>query len=83
MEKRRKKKFLKLLSVRKKVFQALGLLINKVVKFTESFKYAITLVPLTVAILNPTLYQLDREELRIYIVNLPIRSAYEYPSEVK
>lgn len=83
MEKRRKKKFLKLLSVRKKVFQALGLLINKVVKFTESFKYAITLVPLTVAILNPTLYQPDREELRIYIVNLPIRSAYEYPSEVK
>ena len=83
MEKRRKKKFLKLLSVRKKVFQALGLLINKVVKFTESFKYAITLVPLTVAILNPTLYQLDREELRIYIVNLPIRSAYEYPRDVK
>ena len=83
MEKRRKKKFLKLLSVRKKVFQALGLLINKVVKFTASFKSAITLVPLTVAILNPTLYQPDREELRIYIVNLPIRSAYEYPSEVK
>ena len=83
MENRRKKKFLKLLSVRKKVFQALGLLINKVVKFTESFKSAITLVPLTVAILNPTLYQPDREELRIYIVNLPIRSAYEYPSEVK
>lgn len=83
MEKRRKKKFLKLLSVRKKVFQALGLLINKVVKFTESFKYAITLVPLTVAILNPTLYQLDREELRIYIVNLPIRSVYEYPRDVK
>ena len=83
MENRRKKKFLKLLSVRKKVFQALGLLINKVVKFTESLKSAITLVPLTVAILNPTLYQPDREELRIYIVNLPIRSAYEYPSEVK
>ena len=83
MEKRRKKKFLKLLSVRKKVFQALGLLINKVVKFTESFKSAITLVPLTVAILNPTLYQPDRAELRIYIVNLPIRSTYEYPRDVK
>ena len=61
----------------------MGLLINKVVKFTESFKYAITLVALTVAILNPTLYQPDREELRIYIVNLPIRSAYEYPRGVK
>ena len=33
--------------------QASGLLVNKVVKFTEVFTYTITSVPLAVAILNP------------------------------
>ena len=50
--KREEKKFLKPLSVVKGVYQAFGLLIIKVVKFTEAFKSA----SLAVAILNPTLY---------------------------
>ena len=45
--KREEKKVLKPLSVVKKVCQAFGLLINKVVRFTEAFNYAITSVPLT------------------------------------
>ena len=38
-----------------KVFQAFRLLVNKAVKLTETFKYAITSVSLAVATLNPTL----------------------------
>ena len=48
--------FLKSLSVVRKFSQAFGLLINNVVKFTEAFKYAVVSVPLSVAILNLTLY---------------------------
>ena len=43
------------LSVVNKVFQAFRLLVNKAVKLTETFKYAITSVSLAVATLNPTL----------------------------
>ena len=49
-------------SVVKEVCQAFGLLVNKVVKFTEAFKYEITSVSLAVAILNPSLYQSDKED---------------------
>ena len=51
-----KRTFFELLSVVKEVCQAFGLLVNKVVKFTEALKYAITSVPPAVAIQNPTLY---------------------------
>ena len=41
---------------RKGVYQAFALLVNKAVKFTEAFKYTVTLVPLTVATVESTLY---------------------------
>ena len=34
------------------------------IKFTETFKYAITSVPLAVAILNPTLYQFGQSRIK-------------------
>ena len=52
----REKKCLKPLSVVKEVCQAFCLFVNKVVKFTEAFKYAVTSVSLVVAIINATLY---------------------------
>ena len=82
-QRRVEKKFLKPLSIVKKVCQAFGLLVNKVSKFTEAFKYAITSVPLAVAILNPTLYQPDKGGLINYIINLPRSSSHEYPRDVK
>ena len=63
-------KFVKPLSVEKKVYQNFGLLIKKVVKFTEVFKYAITSVILAVAVLNPTLCKPEKASLRNYIINL-------------
>ena len=62
-------KFVKPLSV-EKVYQNFGLLIKKVVKFTEVFKYAITSVTLAVAVLNPTLCKPEKASLRNYIINL-------------
>ena len=70
--------FLKPLSVVKKVGQSFSLLVNKVVKLTEAFKYAITSVPLAVEILNPILHPPDRAGLRKYIINLPRSSSQEY-----
>ena len=63
-------KFVKPLSVEKKVYQNFGLLIKKVVKFTEVFKYAITSVTLAVAVLNPTLCKPEKASLRNYIINV-------------
>ena len=63
-------KFVKPLSVEKKVYQNFGLLIKKVVKFTEVFKYAITSVTLAVTVLNPTLCKPEKASLRNYIINL-------------
>ena len=63
-------KFVKPLSVEKKVYQNFGLLIKKVVKFTEVFKYAITSVTLAAAVLNPTLCKPEKASLRNYIINL-------------
>ena len=79
----KKKKFLKTLSVVKEVCQAFVLLVNKVVKPTEAFKYAITSVPLAVATLNPALYQPDKAGLRNYIINLLRSSSHEYLRDVK
>ena len=78
METRRKKVF-KPLSVVKEFFQAFDLLVHKVVKFTEAFKYAITSLPLAVAILNSTLYQPGIGRLRN--INLSRSSSHKYPSE--
>ena len=80
---KKKKKFLKPLSIVEKICHAFDLLINKVVKFTETLTYAITSVPLAVAILNRTLYQLDKAGLRSYIINLPRSPCHEYPREFK
>ena len=71
--------FLKLLLVVKEICKAFGLLVNKVVKFTEAFSYAITSAPLAVVVLNPTLYWPDRSRLRNYIVSLPKSSSHSYP----
>ena len=73
------KTFLKPLLVVKEICKAFGLLVNKVVKFTEAFNYAITSVPLAVVVLNPTLYRPDRSILRNYIVSLPKGSSHNYP----
>lgn len=78
-----RKNFLKPLSVEKEVCQAFDLLVNKVVKLTEVSKYAITLVFLAVAFLNPTLYKPDKPGLRNYITNLPKSSSHEYIRDVK
>ena len=59
--KREGKKVFKRFISRKGVLPSFGLLVYKV------FKYAITSVPLAVAILNPTLYQPDKAGLRNYI----------------
>ena len=59
---KRRKNFLKPLSVVKEVCQAFGLLVNKVVKCTEPLKYEITSVHLAVAILNLTLYKPDKTD---------------------
>ena len=54
---KRKRNFLKHLSVVKEVFQAFGILVDKEVNFIEAFKCATTSVSLAVSILNHTLYQ--------------------------
>ena len=71
------------MSVVKEVCQAFELLVNKVVKFIDAFKNAITSVPLAVGILNPTRYQLDKAGLGNCIINLPRCSSHEYPRNVK
>ena len=50
--KREEKKFLKPLSTVKEDCEAFGLLVDRVVKFTEAFKYATTSVLLAVVILH-------------------------------
>ena len=65
-----KNNFLKHSTVIKEVCQAFGLLINKAIKFTETFKYAIMSVPLAIATSKSTLHQPDKVELRNYIINL-------------
>ena len=80
----KKKKFSKLLSVIKEFFQAFNLLVNKVIKLTVAFKYAITtLVPLAVTILNRSLYQPGKAGLRNHIINLSRSPSHEYPRNVK
>ena len=80
---KKKKKFLKPLSSIKKVSQALGLLVNKAVTFTEAFKFTITLVPLAVATSACTVYKPEKAGLRNYIINLSKSSSHEYPRDVK
>ena len=81
--KREEKKFLKPLSDVKEVSQDFGLLVNTVAKFTKSFKYVISSVPIAVAILNPTLHQSDKTGLRNYIINLPRSSSHERPRDIR
>ena len=78
----KKKKKLKPLSVIKEVCQAFHLLANKVVKFTEAFKYAIKSVSLPVAILNPTLYQPEIAGLIDYSTKKFWSRSYERGSEL-
>ena len=80
--KEKKKKFLKPLLVIK-VCQAIGLLVNKTVKFTEAFQYAITLVLLAAGTKKSTLYQSNKAIFRPYIISLPKISSHEYPRDVK
>ena len=80
--KEKKKKFLKPLLVIK-VCQAISLVVNKTVKFTETFKYATTLVPLAAGTKKSTLYQSNKVGLRPYIISLPKISSHEYPRDVK
>ena len=63
-----KRPFFESLSVVKEVCQAFGLPNNKILKFTEAFKSAITSVPPAAAVLNPTPYQPDKAGLRNYII---------------
>ena len=53
------------------------------VKFTEAFKYTITLVPLAVATPEPTVYQADKAGLKNYIINISKSFSHEYPGDVK
>lgn len=80
--KEKKKKFLKPLLVIK-VCQAIGLLVNKTVKFTETLQYAITLVPLAAGTKKSTLHQSNKPGLRPYIISLPKISNHKYPRDVK
>ena len=73
-----KKKFLKPLLVVKEVCQAFGLFVNKAIKFTQAFKYAVMSVRLVVATRKSTLYQPDKVGLRNYIINLSKTSSHEY-----
>ena len=61
--------YLLTLSVGKKVCQAFGLLVHRVVKFTVEFKCSIRSVPLSVAILNRALYQPGKAGLKNYIIS--------------
>ena len=80
--KEKKKTFLKPLLVIK-VCQAIGLLVNKTVKFTETLQYAITLVPLAAGTEKSTLHQSNKPGLRPYIISLPKISNHKYPRDVK
>lgn len=62
--KKNKRKFSKPLSIVKEVYQAFDLLVNKKVKFTKSFKYAIESLPLVTAAQESTVYEPDKARLR-------------------
>ena len=65
------------------VCQTVGLLVNKAVKFTEAFSYAIMSVSAAVATPKSTLYQPNKASLRNYIINLSKSSSHKYPRDIR